>query len=57
MAPLKIYGTPASTCTGRVLTTALEVGAEFEIENINLAIGQHKQPEFLALQVIYAKKF
>lgn len=47
---LKIYGVAMSTCTSRVLATAVEKGADFEIEPVDLSTGAHKKPEFLALQ-------
>eukprot|EP00250_Pteridium_aquilinum_P015003 c22321_g3_i1 orf=154-801(-) len=50
MAPLKVYGLAMSTCTGRVLATAIEKCAPFEIEPVDLFSGAHKKPEFLALQ-------
>lgn len=47
---LKIYGLAMSTCTSRVMATAIEKGAPFEIEPVDLFGGAHKKPEFLALQ-------
>lgn len=47
---LKIYGLAMSTCTTRVLTTCVEKCAEFELVTVNLSAGEHKKPEFLALQ-------
>ncbi|KAH7433033.1 hypothetical protein KP509_07G051300 [Ceratopteris richardii] len=50
MAPLKIYGLAMSTCTGRVLATALEKGATFELQPVDPFSGGCKKPEYLALQ-------
>lgn len=47
---LKLYGSPYSTCTQRVLLTAAEVGVEVELVVIDFAKGEHKAPEFLKLQ-------
>ncbi|GBG73427.1 hypothetical protein CBR_g16143 [Chara braunii] len=46
----KVYGLPISTCTRRILTVLEEVGADYTLEQLNLAKGEHKQPKFLALQ-------
>ncbi|OVA14844.1 Glutathione S-transferase [Macleaya cordata] len=48
MAPVKIYGIPASTCVARVLTCLEEKGVEYEIVPINMAAGEHKRHPFLA---------
>ncbi|KAF5186855.1 Glutathione s-transferase [Thalictrum thalictroides] len=45
---LKVYGAGMSTCTARVLTVLLEKEAEYELVPINLAVGEHKQPAYLA---------
>ncbi|KAH7433030.1 hypothetical protein KP509_07G051100 [Ceratopteris richardii] len=50
MAPLRIHGLAMSTCTGRVLTTAIEKGAAYELQPVDLSTGAHKKPQFLALQ-------
>jgi len=39
-----------STCTQRVLMSALENGAAFEIRTVDLRKGEHKQPAHLARQ-------
>jgi glutathione S-transferase len=39
-----------STCTQRVLVTAIENGAEFKINLVDLRKGEHKQPAHLARQ-------
>jgi len=39
-----------STCTQRVLMSAIENGAEFEIRTVDLRKGEHKQPAHLARQ-------
>ena len=45
---LKLYGFPP-TRSIRVLWTLRELGVEFEVINVNLAAGEHRRPEFLAL--------
>ncbi|KAI0741738.1 glutathione S-transferase [Daedaleopsis nitida] len=47
---LKLYGTPRSTCTNRVRTVAEELGVTYELIVIDFAKGEHKAPEFLAVQ-------
>jgi glutathione S-transferase len=39
-----------STCTQRVLMTAIENDADFEIKTVDLRKGEHKQPAHLARQ-------
>lgn len=39
-----------STCTQRVLMSAIENGADFEIVTVDLRKGEHKQPAHLARQ-------
>ncbi|PIA27140.1 hypothetical protein AQUCO_08300079v1 [Aquilegia coerulea] len=50
MAAVKVYGLPLSTCTARVLTCLIEKGVEYELIPIDLSVGAHKQPAFLAKQ-------
>ncbi|PIA38509.1 hypothetical protein AQUCO_02700010v1 [Aquilegia coerulea] len=50
MATVKVYGMPLSSCTARVLTCLIEKGVEYELIPRNLAVGEHKQPTFLAKQ-------
>ncbi len=45
---LKLYGFPP-TRSIRVLWTLRELGVEFEFVNVNLMKGEHRRPEFLAL--------
>eukprot|EP00262_Sarcandra_glabra_P017263 TRINITY_DN584_c0_g1_i1.p1 TRINITY_DN584_c0_g1~~TRINITY_DN584_c0_g1_i1.p1 ORF type:complete len:232 (+),score=20.79 TRINITY_DN584_c0_g1_i1:52-696(+) len=45
---LKLHGIPMSTCTARVLACLYEKETEFELVQVNLAAGEHKQPRFLA---------
>jgi len=45
-----IYGMGGSTCTQRVLMSALENGAEFEIRTVDLRKGEHKQSAHLNRQ-------
>ncbi|CAF0989253.1 unnamed protein product [Rotaria sordida] len=45
--PIKVYGTPTSTCTQRVLTTLIEKGLPYELIKVNLAAGEQKTQEYL----------
>lgn len=47
---LKLYGNPASTCTNRVRTVAEELGVTYEFVLVDFAKGEHKAPEFVAIQ-------
>ncbi|KAF5182235.1 Glutathione s-transferase [Thalictrum thalictroides] len=50
MTVVKVYGLPLSTCTARVLTCLIEKGVEYELIPVDLSVGAHKQPAFLAKQ-------
>jgi len=45
---VKIFGASMSTCTARVLTCCIEKEAEYELVPVNMQVGEHKQPAFLA---------
>ena len=45
---MKLYGFPP-TRSIRVLWTLRELGVDFELVNVNLRAGEHRRPEFLAL--------
>jgi glutathione S-transferase len=47
---MKIFGHPASTCTRKVLMTALETQTPFDFVLVDFAKGEHKQPAHLARQ-------
>ncbi|OIW33094.1 putative glutathione S-transferase [Coniochaeta ligniaria NRRL 30616] len=47
---IKVYGSAASTCTKRVLTTLEEKNVPYELVPINFATGEHKTPDFLKKQ-------
>ncbi|KAF9621006.1 hypothetical protein IFM89_015828 [Coptis chinensis] len=47
---LKVYGIGFSTCTARVLTCLNEKEVEYELVPVNLGVGEHKKPAFLAKQ-------
>ncbi|KAF8648692.1 hypothetical protein HU200_064742 [Digitaria exilis] len=49
MAPLKLYGMVLSPNVVRVATVLNEKGLDFEIVDVDLRTGAHKQPDFLAL--------
>ena len=51
MAPVKVFGPARSTNVARVLVCLEEVGAEYEVVNINLQAKEHKGPEHLARNV------
>ncbi|KAG6897266.1 hypothetical protein C0992_002918 [Termitomyces sp. T32_za158] len=47
---LKLYGSPRSTCTQRVVTVLLEKQVPFEVIAVDLAQGEHKSPAYLEKQ-------
>ncbi|OVA14845.1 Glutathione S-transferase [Macleaya cordata] len=48
MAPLKIYGIPASTCVARIMICLEEKGVEYELVPVDMATGEHKRHPYLA---------
>ncbi|XP_062198856.1 probable glutathione S-transferase GSTF1 [Phragmites australis] len=48
MAPVKVFGPAMSTNVARVLVCLEEVGAEYEVVNIDFLAMEHKSPEHLA---------
>ncbi|CAN6175646.1 unnamed protein product [Urochloa humidicola] len=48
MAPVKVFGPAMSTNVARVLVCLEEVGAEYEVVNIDFQAKEHKSPEHLA---------
>jgi hypothetical protein len=51
MAPVKVFGPAMSTNVARVLVFLEEVGAEYEVVNIDFKVLEHKSPEHLARNV------
>lgn len=49
MAAIKVYGTPFSTATTRVLVTLHEKEVEYEFVPVDLRAGEHKKEPFLSL--------
>ena len=47
---MKIYGHPGSTCTRKVLMTLNETSTPFELELVDFAKGEHKQPAHMSRQ-------
>lgn len=47
---IKVYGMPISTCTRRVCMTLEEKNVPYEVVNVDLMKGEHKAPEFIAMQ-------
>ncbi|KAM0921155.1 hypothetical protein ACQ4PT_007049 [Festuca glaucescens] len=47
MAPVKVFGSAAFTNVARVLVCLEEVGAEYEIVDIDFHVKEHKGPEHL----------
>jgi glutathione S-transferase len=47
---IKLFGHPASTCTRKVLFTLHETSTPYEIDVVDFAKGEHKQPAHLAHQ-------
>ncbi|KAJ4766466.1 Glutathione S-transferase [Rhynchospora pubera] len=48
MSGVKLYGSPMSTCTARVLLCLEEVGAEYELVPVSTLTGEQKSPAHLA---------
>ncbi|KAE8768803.1 putative glutathione S-transferase GSTF1 [Hordeum vulgare] len=48
MAPVKVFGSAAFTNVARVLVCLEEVGADYEVVDIDFAAKEHKNPEHLA---------
>jgi glutathione S-transferase len=48
--PIKLYGSPMSTCTRRVAVVAKLAGVPFEIVPIDLMNGEHKSAAFIEKQ-------
>ncbi|KAF7017736.1 hypothetical protein CFC21_031132 [Triticum aestivum] len=48
MAPVKVFGSAAFTNVARVLVCLEEVGADYEVVNIDFLAKEHKKPEHLA---------
>lgn len=46
---MKIYANPASHNCRRVLATAKHLGIDYELVEPNMQAGEHKSPEFLAI--------
>ncbi|KAI6690813.1 hypothetical protein NL676_027641 [Syzygium grande] len=49
-APVKVYGPPLSTAVSRVLACLLEKDVEFQLVPVNMAKGEHKNPDYLKIQ-------
>jgi len=47
---VKLFGTPFSTCSQRVLLTANELGITLDLNVVDLSKGEHKQPAHMARQ-------
>ncbi|XP_058084132.1 glutathione S-transferase F13-like [Magnolia sinica] len=45
---LKLHGESISTCTSRPMFCLHEKGVDFELVPVNLMVGEHKQPPYLA---------
>lgn len=50
MSPVKLYGMSVSTCTRRCQMALEEKNVAYELINVDLMKGEHKQPEFLTKQ-------
>jgi glutathione S-transferase len=48
--PIKLYGSPLSTCTRRVAVVAKLAGVPFEMVPVDMRKGEHKSPSFLEKQ-------
>ena len=47
---LTIHGNVMSTCTNRVRTVCEELGVPYEVVPVDFSKGEHKAPEFTAVQ-------
>lgn len=47
---IKVFASPVSTCSRKVLMTLMETDTPFELSLVNLAKGEHKQQPHLARQ-------
>ena len=47
---IKLYGSPVSTCTRKVLTTLAETNTPYEFNLVDLGKGEHKQEAHVARQ-------
>ncbi|CAE7134721.1 unnamed protein product [Rhizoctonia solani] len=47
MVTIKLYGSTVSTCTKRVVTVCKEIGIQYELVPVDLAVGEHKSEAFL----------
>lgn len=56
-APVKVYGPPLSTAVSRVLACLLEKDVEFQLVPVNMAKGEHKNPDYLKIQVLSYSEF
>ncbi|KAL6627878.1 hypothetical protein ACP70R_031604 [Stipagrostis hirtigluma subsp. patula] len=48
MAPVKVFGPAMSAHAARILVCLEEVGAEYEVVNVDMQAKEHKSPEHLA---------
>lgn len=51
MAPVKVFGSAAFSNVARVLVCLEEVGAEYEIVDVDFQAKEHKSPEHLGRNV------
>jgi len=51
MSPVKVFGSAAFTNVARVLVCLEEVGAEYEVVDVDFHTVEHKGPEHLARNV------
>ncbi|CAI4220159.1 unnamed protein product [Parascedosporium putredinis] len=45
---IKLHGSTLSTCTQRVLQVLTELDVPYEFSDVNMALGEHKNPDFIA---------
>ncbi|KAJ5547313.1 glutathione S-transferase [Penicillium frequentans] len=55
MSAAKVYGSIFSTCTQRVLVTLEEAGAAYQLIDVSMQAGQHKDPTYVAEKHPFAK--
>jgi glutathione S-transferase len=54
--PIKVYGTPTSTCSQRVLTTLAEKLLKYELVTVDFAKGEQKVKLNFVFKTIISKR-
>ncbi|KAJ1425105.1 Thioredoxin-like superfamily [Sesbania bispinosa] len=54
--PVKVYGPAMSTAVSRVLASLIEKDIQFQLIPVNMSKGEHKNPNFLKIQLAFAPR-